>query len=912
MRKVPFLLVITLLSALTLLAQQPGGTEGTLFARDQQGALGFCPLKSTKVRADISGFFARVTVLQEFQNTYGDPIEAVYTFPLSQNSAVDRMTMTIGERVIRGKIMKRDEAKKVYEAARAAGQAAALLDQQRPNIFTQSVANIMPGEKVVVEISYVETLKYEDGSYEFVFPMVVGPRYIPGSVPRADAKAISSPMAAERAGHDISIDVNLDAGVPVEDVRSISHEIETVQFGPESRKIGLKSLKTIPNKDFILRYDITGKLMQDGLLVHRGAKGGFFTMMIQPPESFAPRDVNPKEIVFVLDTSGSMSGFPIEKAKESMRLALDGLNPRDTFNLITFAGDTRILFEKPVPADEAHLVQARDFLNSTSGSGGTQMMKAIKAALEPSGSQRHVRIVCFMTDGYVGNEAQILAEIQKYPNARVFSFGIGNAVNRYLLDKMAQEGRGEVEYVTLADDGSKAARRFHERVRNPLLTDISVDWGAMGVSDVYPGRQPDLYSAKPVALTGRFSKTGTGSVTLKGKMAGRDYVRDVMLAFPEAEAANDSVATIWARARVDELMSKSYGAKEVDKNAIEDEITQIGLEFGLVTQFTSFVAVEERTVNQNGKMVKIEVPVEGPAGTVYSAKGDLISGAAGSNVSSAFFSNIPTGRAVQGLYNIAPTVARSGLTDASGRDRNPSVAGSSGPDNNYIIDGVAGRNTAAQSVAAPAAPAIAPGSNLISILKRVEANQTALQTVRSNIKMSTLEAETGKFEERDGRVLLRLGAENSAVRIDWKNPLASMTLSGPVFTLYRPGSMEVLLGKTADAQAWGGGIAFMNTPHADLKTGYLIKFVGVEAVAQGVNTWHLELKPKNTNGPKLVHLWINSDGLIVQLKFIEQNNDIRTFLLTNPERNINLKPEDFKIDVPEGTKVNKIEEPVTP
>ena len=193
MRKILFPFLVILFSAITLFAQQPQGTEGNLFARDQQGPLGFCPLKSTRVRADISGFFARVTVLQEFENTYGDPIEAVYTFPLSQNSAVDRMTMTIGERVIRGKIMKREEAKKVYDAAKAAGQAAALLDQQRPNIFTQSVANIMPGEKVLVEISYVETLKYDEGSYEFVFPMVVGPRYIPASVPAGDARPYLAP-----------------------------------------------------------------------------------------------------------------------------------------------------------------------------------------------------------------------------------------------------------------------------------------------------------------------------------------------------------------------------------------------------------------------------------------------------------------------------------------------------------------------------------------------------------------------------------------------------------------------------------------------------------------------------------------------------------------------------------------------
>jgi Ca-activated chloride channel family protein len=906
MRKILFPFLVILFSAITFFAQQPAGTEGNLFARDQQGPLGFCPLKSTRVRADISGFFARVTVLQEFENTYGDPIEAVYTFPLSQNSAVDRMTMTIGERVIRGKIMKREEAKKVYDAAKAAGQAAALLDQQRPNIFTQSVANVMPGEKVLVEISYVETLKYDEGSYEFVFPMVVGPRYIPASVPRGDARAISPPMSGTRAGHDISIDVNLDAGVPVEDVRSISHEIETVPFGPETRKIALKGLKTIPNKDFILRYDVTGQRIQDGILMHRSAKGGFFTMMIQPPESFAAKDVNPKEIVFVLDTSGSMSGFPIEKAKEAMNLALDGLNPRDTFNLITFAGDTRILFEKPVPATDFNLNLAREFLNSRHGGGGTEMMKAVRAALEPSGSQRHVRIACFMTDGYVGNEAEIIAEIQKYSNARVFSFGVGNSVNRFLLDKMAQEGRGEVEYVSLKDDGSKAAKRFHERVRNPLLTDISVDWGQMAVSDVYPGKQPDLFSAKPVALTGRFAKSGSGSVVLRGKMAGRDYTREIPLIFPEAEAANDALATVWARTRVDELMSKFYAAKAPDKKAIEDEITQLGLEFGLMTQFTSFVAVEERIVNQDGKQVRIEVPVDGPSGTVYSAVGDL-SVTATVNVTASQFFNVPTGRTVQGLSTVAPTVARSGIRDASGSGRDPAAAGSTGPEVNHIIDGTSSLSTA-QKAAAPAAPSWA-GIN--SLLKRMDAHQFALKTLRSDLKILSFDAKLNKSVDRSGKLIYQPIKTNPSIRVDLEEPKESISLINGNYSIYFPELQQYRTGKPRDA-AMVRGLAFLNIPWTELRSNYTVDYIGGENVVPGVRTWHLELKPKNAPEFKSIHLWINSEGMPVQLKFVEQDDDIMTLLITNPEKNIALKPGDFQIEIPEGAKPMPDEVPITP
>ena len=593
------------------LFHKDGNFQGALYASNAKGVeLGACPLKNTAVNVEISGFVARVRVVQDFTNTFNEPVEAVYTFPLSQNGAVDDMTMTVGTRVIRGKVLKRDEARQVYDEAKAEGKTASLLDQERTNIFTQSVANIMPGESVKIEISYVETLKYEDGEYEFVFPMTVGPRYIPGSV--KDAAKISPPIATTRAGHDISINLNLNAGVPVEGVRSSSHQIDQLNYSAAVAKINLKGETTIPNKDFVLRYDVTGKRIEDALIAHRGGRGGFFTLVLQPPDKIANEDRTPKEIVFVLDTSGSMDGFPIEKAKEAMKLSLDGLYPEDTFNLITFAGDTNVLFETPVPATQANLELAQQFLASREGSGGTEMMNAIKAAFAPSGSKEHLRIVCFMTDAYVGNENEIVAEIQRNPQARVFSFGIGNSVNRALLDKMAEAGRGEVEYVALDDDGSKAAKRFYERVRSPLLTDLSIEWNGMPVADVYPSKLGDLFSAKPVVVKGRYTKGARGTIKLRGKVAGMPYERSIDVNLPEAESANDSLASLWARQRVEELSSDALNAAKPD--AINKQITDLGLEFRLLTQFTSFVAVEERIVNQNGNPVKMEVPVEAPDG----------------------------------------------------------------------------------------------------------------------------------------------------------------------------------------------------------------------------------------------------------------------------------------------------------
>ncbi|HEX8774784.1 MAG TPA: VWA domain-containing protein, partial [Pyrinomonadaceae bacterium] len=500
-------------------------------------------------------------------------------------------------------------------------------------IFTQSVANIMPGEKVTITLSYVETLKYEDGSYEFSFPMVVGPRYIPGAptgrppqgggtapdtdrVP--DASRITPRVTPQgtRAGHDISLEVSLDAGVPIDQLRSSTHEIEITKANDRSASVRLKNMSEIPNKDFVLRYDVAGRKVEDAVLTHRAERGGFFTLILQPPDRVTAEDVTPKEIVFVIDTSGSMMGFPIEKAKEAMKLALDGLYPQDTFNLITFSGDTHILFPQPVPATRENLRKAQEFLASREGSGGTEMMKAIRAALDPSDQQDHIRIVCFMTDGYVGNDMEIIAEVQKHPNARVFSFGIGSSTNRYLLDKMAEQGRGEVEYVGLNEDGSAAARRFHERVRSPLLTDISIDWSGLPVADVYPKRIPDLFSAKPLILSGRYTGTGQATIRLKGKMSGRDVVREIPVVLPDSERQHDVLATLWARTRIDDLMAQDLEGIQTGhaRPDIRETITQLGLEYRLMTQFTSFVAVEEMTITDGGQPRRVDVPVEMPEG----------------------------------------------------------------------------------------------------------------------------------------------------------------------------------------------------------------------------------------------------------------------------------------------------------
>ena len=688
----------------SVVSAQDTATQGALQVVDPNGApKAVCPLKHTDVKAQISGFLARVTVTQEFENPFKEKIEAVYTFPLPQDAAVDDMTMLVGGRTVRGKILRREEAEAVYEAAKNKGQTASLLNQERPNIFTQSVANILPGEKIKITISYVETLKYEAGAYEFVFPMVVGPRYIPGTptgasgngfapdtttVPDGSKITPAPAPAGMRAGHDISLDVTLDAAVPIDTLNSKTHDVTVERGSASSARVTLKDLATIPNKDFILRYDVAGKKIEDAVLTHAAGTGGFFTLILQPPERITVEDVTPKEIVFVLDTSGSMNGFPIEKAKESMKLALDNLYPYDTFNLITFAGDTHILFPEPMPATKENLAKAQSFLQSRQGSGGTEMMKAIKASLDPSDKQHHVRIVCFMTDGYVGNEFQIIDEIQKHPNARVFSFGIGSSVNRYLLDNMAKYGRGEVEYVALNDDGSAAARRFHERIRDPLLTDISIDWNGLAVADVYPGTIPDLFGAKPVIVTGRYSGNSKGTIRLKGKMSGRDFVREIPVDFSSAQS-HDVLATLWARTRVDDLMSRDFRGVQNGgmKDDLKQSIIQLGLDYRLMTQFTSFVAVEEMIVTDGGKPRRVDVPVEVPEGVNRAA----IFGEGGSVNAGLAYGNVALRKAVVPLASPSSGMINRPV-QAGGAGRGQGSAGPPPPrradSNNLVIDGL--------------------------------------------------------------------------------------------------------------------------------------------------------------------------------------------------------------------------------
>ncbi len=774
--------------------------SGDLLILSKNGAQQIaCPLQHTGVQAEISGLFARVRVKQIFRNPLNQSIEAVYVFPLPQSAAIDDMTMTIGARKIKGQIKPREEARQIYEAAKAKGQTASLLDQERPNIFTQSVANIAPNAQVVIEISYVESVKFEDGVYEWSFPMVVGPRYMPGTpttqsgtgwspdttqVP--DASKISPPVAlpSTRAGHDINLQVRVNAGqgggsTPLREIESTLHAVNIKQDNGGAM-VSLANKNEIPNKDFVLRYKTASDEIGDAFFKHRDARGTFFSLMLQPPSRVTREQTVPRELVFVLDTSGSMSGFPIEKAKSVMSKALDNLGPRDEFNLITFSGDTHVLWPQPQAATPENLKAAQEFLASRQGGGGTEMMQAINAALEGQDKER-VRVVCFMTDGYVGNDFQIIDAVKKNAGtARVFSFGIGNSVNRFLLDGMAQAGRGAVEYVTLAGDADAAANRFYQRINAPVLTDVSIDWGGLPVEEIYPKRVLDLFSSTPVFVLGRFKPDAKlpdkATITLRGRNAVGNFERRVRVKLKGGED-NEVLPSLWARQKIGWLMTQDMAGLQSGKfsDELKTEITNLGIEYRLMTQFTSFVAVEEKVVNVGGKNITVAVPVEMPAGVSYEG----VFGAQGD-------------RGVKTHFAIGPTFgADTGIGGQVGQSSGGSVSAGVGYDlRRNIGEFGSGPSTPAAKLAAPlrdlagkVEKAVKPGEYSEGKL-RVENYRVAVKIYLRNVKDETRAAlqNLGFQKQWENETVVLLIGTIDVRKLDDLSKLESVTRIEPVET----------------------------------------------------------------------------------------------------------------------------------
>jgi Ca-activated chloride channel homolog len=600
---------------------------GKFIMRSPEGRIvSDCPLQHTDVQVNINGPIARVTVTQKFKgvNNANTATEALYTFPLPENAAVDDMTMRVGEnRVIRGQIKRREEAREIYNTAKQNGQTASLLDQERDNVFTQSVANIQPNQDVTVTISYITMLKYEDGVYEFTHPMVVGPRY------EGNAKALPStgnsvnPASYEggRNGHDINLTVNLDAGLPLEAVQSELHDVQIQSQGGNSAQIMLAPQDRIPNKDFILRYSAAGSKLQEGLMTHAdGRGGGYFTLILQPPAAPKPAEITPKELIFVIDQTGSQSGAPIEKSKETMRYCLKNLRPNDTFQLIGFNTSNYPCFIKPVIASPENIAQANRFLDKIDAGGGTDILGALKYALQMPNDPDRLRIVSYMTDGYVDNDREIVGFMrQNASRARMFPFGIGNSVNRFLIEGMAREGRGAAEIVDLNADSKKVAQKFYKRMADPLLTNINIDWNGATVAETLPAQVPDVFSSTPIVVKGRYTKAGPGRIVVNGNLRGKPWSRTMNVNFPMQNPTTgtqtDAIRVLWARTKLQDLQTNVY-AGQVNTEAV----ASVALEHRLMSEYTSFVAVDE-SAQSNRPQQTIPVPAAEPDGVAVGSMG---------------------------------------------------------------------------------------------------------------------------------------------------------------------------------------------------------------------------------------------------------------------------------------------------
>jgi Ca-activated chloride channel homolog len=601
--------------------------SGTLMTKVEEKEVPM-PLKHTDVRASVSGYIGSVEVVQQFQNPYSSKIEAVYVFPLPHNAAINEFVMTIGERKIRGIIRERKEAEEIYQQAKSQGYVASLLTEERPNVFTQSVANIEPGKEIDVTIRYFHTLEYVDGWYEFVFPMVVGPRFNPpgmtngiGAAARSDAGAsgqkteVQYLKPGERSGHDISLQLDVDAGVAIEEFRCATHDVTHESASINQLTVTLKPEDSIPNRDFVLRYRVAGERIKSSLLTQRGQRGGYFTLMLYPPQELGNLTRQPLELVFVLDCSGSMSGRPIEQAKAAVQRALQLLRPGDSFQIVNFNIGASQLDTRPLEATPQNVQRGLNYVGNLRAEGGTMAVEGVKAALNFPHDPERLRFVCFLTDGYIGNEAEVLAEIHKRLGpSRIFSFGVGSAVNRYLLDHMARTGRGVVAYLGSRDDGATIMEDFIARIGHPGLTDIAIDWGGMQVSEVFPSAMPDLFVGRPVILTGRFQGDGNATIRVSGKMSGETVEVAVPADLNDATATHNGLPSIWARMKIADLAEQSI---YTPNNDLPEQIKRVALDYGLMSAFTAFVAVDStrQTEGAEGTTVPVAVPV--PEGVNY-------------------------------------------------------------------------------------------------------------------------------------------------------------------------------------------------------------------------------------------------------------------------------------------------------
>ncbi|ODR33009.1 VIT and vWA domain-containing protein [Eisenbergiella tayi] len=574
------------------------------------------PLKETNVSVNINGIFAETFVTQTYSNEGQDPINASYVFPASSRVTIHGMKMEIGDEIITAKIKEKEEARHDYEQAKSEGKSASLLEQQRPNVFTMDVANVMPGDIIRIELHYTEMITPTDGIYQFVFPTVAGPRYTSPSVPKS-LKAetwIASPFLrlGDTPREKYNINVNLSSGVPITDLQCGSHKIDVAWDNQTSARISLSNPEEFAgNRDFILDYKLTGTEISSGLMLGTGESENFFLLMVQPPERYTPETIPPREYIFILDVSGSMYGFPLDTSKELIRNLAGSLRETDRFNVILFSDSLIQMSPESVPATAENVQKAFALIDNEEGGGGTELAPALETALAIPASPGAARSVIAITDGYISGEREIFDIIgRNIGTTNFFSFGIGSSVNRYLIDGIAKTGLGESFVVTDPSEAAATADRFRTYIQSPVLTDVQVTYDGFDVYDIEPPTLSTLFASRPIVLFGKWKGEPSGTIHITGKTGGRDYAEDIPVSAAIPLEANNIIQYLWARTRVERLTD--YGMTEDLQANAKKEVTELGLRYSMMTPYTSFIAVTEKVRNTEGKSTDVKQPLPIP------------------------------------------------------------------------------------------------------------------------------------------------------------------------------------------------------------------------------------------------------------------------------------------------------------
>jgi Ca-activated chloride channel family protein len=575
------------------------------------------PLKSTWAEVNISGVIADVKVTQVYKNEGNKPLEAIYVFPASTRAAVYGMKMTIGERTITAKISEREQARREYEQAKQAGKSASLLEQHRPNVFQMNVANILPADVIKVELKYTELLVPTDAVYEFVYPTVVGPRYVeePDNDSGPSDAWTANPYLhqGESPTYTFNISVDIAAGLPIQDITSPSHKIGIDYKGPAFAKANLdQAEKHGGNRDFILKYRLAGGKIETGLLLFEGKKENFFLLMLQPPKKVVESQIPPREYIFIVDVSGSMHGFPLNISKKLLKDLIGNLRPTDSFNVLLFAGGSHLMSERSLPATQDNILRAINTIERQRGGGGTRLLPALKRALSLPKTEGCSRSVVIATDGYVSVEEEAFDLIRNnLGQANMFTFGIGSSVNRHLIEGMARVGMGEPFVITKPEEANKQATRFRKLIASPVLTGIKVDFGRFEVYDVEPPSIPDVLADRPVIVFGKWRGRPQGDISLKGFTGEHSFLKKVAVSKIKPLKTNSALRYLWARHRIS-LLSDYNRLKPQDERI--KTVTNLGLSYNLLTAYTSFVAVDTKIRLKDGHAVTIKQPLPLPQG----------------------------------------------------------------------------------------------------------------------------------------------------------------------------------------------------------------------------------------------------------------------------------------------------------